>query len=316
MKMFLHGLKKTSKFFLIFLFCTGVSARELTLFFINAHNLFDTVHDPGKQDYTFLPKSSPLKKKCKDIPKKYQRTCFAKNWTEKKLTKKIEALCEVIHASKAEIIGLVEVENRKVLKRLAKQCGYQQYFITNGPDRRGIDQALLAKKKIKINATEIPVARARSLLKAEISINNKTFDLYLTHWPSQRSPTSRRLEVAKSIAKKINGKRTWVMMGDFNIVESEETELKKVFPFQNLISETTYFYPVAMKWNAFDRIYLDQRFTDQFEIKKSGVFKARFLQNVYEYDDPKNPFYGSRVTGVPDKKYSDHFPVFLTLKFD
>ena len=37
----------------------------------------------------------------------------------------------------------MEVENEKVVSRLAKKLGYQKFEITNSPDERGVDVALL-----------------------------------------------------------------------------------------------------------------------------------------------------------------------------
>lgn len=311
------GLKKTYNSTFIFLFCFGVSANELTLFFINAYNLFDHYHDKGKQDYTYLPKDSFHKKKCASIHPHFRRACFRKNWTASKVNKKIKNLCSLIKSSKAAIVGLVEVENQSVLEKLKNGCGYDYSFITKGDDKRGIDQALMVRnqKKLKIvSSAEIPVVGYRSVLKVNLNFKNKKLSVFVTHWPSQRGPVQKRIQMAENLMKILNNEKSFVVMGDFNISAEEESIIKNIWPYKNLIKEETYFYSRLMKWNSFDRFYIDKTFTKNFKILDAHVLKNRKLMNVFEYNDPKKAFFGSRIVGIPNKKYSDHFPIILKIR--
>jgi endonuclease/exonuclease/phosphatase family metal-dependent hydrolase len=283
---------------------------------LNTYNLFDTVHDQGKQDYAYLPKSSPLKKHCKKVKKNYRQACYGRNWTKKKLAKKITKLCQIINLSKADMVGLVEVENKNVLKQLASKCGYDQIFITEGEDQRGIDQALMVRKRKDLKflgVSDIPVRDFRSLLKTKWAYGKKEFTLVVTHWPSQRSPREKRFAKAQAALKKIDLNTNVIVMGDFNIVEREEKHLKKIWPLENIMKEKTYFYPKEMVWNNFDRFYITENFKKQFNILKSTIFVPYEMKSVFEYSDKKKAFYGSRVVGVPNKKYSDHFPIILKI---
>ena len=47
------------------LVCYSVSAKTISVMSYNVENLFDTVHDQGKEDYTYLPLS--LKQKSPEI---------------------------------------------------------------------------------------------------------------------------------------------------------------------------------------------------------------------------------------------------------
>lgn len=122
--------------------------------FYNVENLFDTHHDKGKNDYEFLPEGS------------YQ-------WTEQKYQAKLHNIAQVLselctevgtvkNPAGAVVIGLSEVENRRVLDDLLQQPslkprGYQAVHF-DGPDRRGVDVAFLYNPKAFVlqNAQLIP----------------------------------------------------------------------------------------------------------------------------------------------------------------
>lgn len=122
------------------------SAQKKVLYgvgFYNVENLFDTQHDPGKNDHEFLPTGS------------YQ-------WTEQKYTAKLRNIAQVLselctefgnkkNPAGAAVIGLSEVENSRALENLLREPalaarGYR-YVHFDGPDRRGIDVALLYNPK-------------------------------------------------------------------------------------------------------------------------------------------------------------------------
>ena len=104
--------------------------------FYNQENLFDTCHDEGKRDYEFLPNGS------------YR-------WNGIKYTHKLRNMSraladmgtDVLPGVGCALIGLAEVENSRALDDLIAQPslkarGYK-YVHVEGPDRRGIDCALL-----------------------------------------------------------------------------------------------------------------------------------------------------------------------------
>lgn len=77
--------------------------QEYTVVSYNVENLFDTVDDPTIPDEEFLPDSE-------------------KQWTLERYQKKLADLAKVISevnpGEVPEIVGLIEVENRKVLEDL------------------------------------------------------------------------------------------------------------------------------------------------------------------------------------------------------
>ena len=110
--------------------------RSYVIGFYNLENLFDTYDDPVKNDEEFLPDG-------------------ANKWTEAKYQKKLANMAKVIKEMALEngryhtILGVSEIENRLVLEDLVMQpeiadANYQIIHY-DGPDRRGVDVALLYK---------------------------------------------------------------------------------------------------------------------------------------------------------------------------
>lgn len=138
---------KLSKYFLfVFYFSISIAfAQEKqykvnTIAFYNVENLFDYERDPSIFDEDWTPDGK-------------------NNWTkenyEDKLTKLARVISEIgvdVAGTSPAIIGLAEVENRRVLEDLINEPALlsQDYGIIHfdSPDRRGIDVALFYKKKI------------------------------------------------------------------------------------------------------------------------------------------------------------------------
>lgn len=140
-------MKRLSILLLFLSLLTGSAiAQKLKLYgvaFYNMENLFDTQHDEGKNDHDFLPDGS------------YQ-------WTQEKYAAKLHNMAQVVselctevgtvkNPVGAAVVGMSEVENRRVLEDLLKQPtlsgrGYEIVHF-DGPDRRGIDVALLYNPK-------------------------------------------------------------------------------------------------------------------------------------------------------------------------
>ena len=108
-----------------------------TIAFYNIENLFDIENDPLTNDDDFLPTS-------------------AKRWTPKRYDNKLKKLGKVISQIGKEetnlapiIVGLAEVENKKVLSDLVRSENLisetYSYIHYDSADERGIDVALLYK---------------------------------------------------------------------------------------------------------------------------------------------------------------------------
>jgi len=219
--------------FIIYAFkCYGQSTDELALknrylrlMFYNVENLFDTENDSLTRDEEFLPRGE-------------------KFWTKKKYYTKLEHIATTIVSvggwDPPQIVGLCEVENRKVLDDLCKRTGLKNlnYRIIHkeSPDKRGIDVALLyqknAFKPLTYKALEVtfpfsPGSTTRDILYVKgLANNNDTLHVFVNHWPSrwggQLESEQRRMQAAKVLKQEIDSifkHQTFakvVIMGDLN----------------------------------------------------------------------------------------------------
>ena len=184
----------------ILLFSPSVRAQKVqkshVIGFYNLENLFDIYHDEGKNDYEYLPDG-------------------ANQWTEVKYRKKLHNMAEVIRAMKDDnkvyhtILGVSEIENRNVLEELVIQPEIAdanfQIVHYDGPDRRGVDCALLYRPdqftllesrsipftfesssiKFNLDSLEQIDFRTRDILEVRGTIDGEMFAFYVTHLPSR-----------------------------------------------------------------------------------------------------------------------------------
>lgn len=104
----------------------------LTFVELNCENLFDTRHDSLKQDYEYLPEAT-------------------RRWTSRRYWRKLnhlgQELLSTVDDGIPDLIALCEVENDSTIhdlvhRSLLRGAGYE-YLMTQSPDLRGIDVALL-----------------------------------------------------------------------------------------------------------------------------------------------------------------------------
>lgn len=222
-------------------FVLPVSSNEIKIMSYNVQNLFDAEHDEDKNDYEFLPKANPLKSHCKEAGN-YERSCYNLDWTPEKVELKLQQIKRAIAAQgpTPDILVLTEVENPTVVALLVKTLGYSGFRMTDSPDRRGIDCAILfstAKMQlIKYVEQEVEKAMSptRNLSAAIFQLNAQlgggVLAVFANHWPSQASPTKARLAVAnrlRSLVKEVKaefknkGGFNYILTGDFNTLADE-----------------------------------------------------------------------------------------------
>lgn len=205
------------------------------IMFYNVENLFDTKHDSLKNDYDFLPDGFM-------------------NWNLWKYWQKQRNICRVITAlgemHSPALIGLCEVENDSVVYDLTKRSPLRnqdyEYIMTDSPDWRGIDVALLYQrhqfKLIEKNEYEVYFStkrenRTRNILHAvgEI-INGDTLDIFVCHFPSryggQLESESKRIDAATRLKSKTDSifllrkNCNIIIMGDFNDAPNDKSIYK------------------------------------------------------------------------------------------
>ena len=108
--------------------------------FYNLENLFDTIHDEGKNDYEYLP----------DGNNKWGKLKY-ENKT-RNMARVLSELCtEKIKVGPA-VVGVSEIENRQVLEDVLKEptLADRGWKICHeeGPDRRGVDGAFFYNPKL------------------------------------------------------------------------------------------------------------------------------------------------------------------------
>ena len=209
--------------------------RSHVIGFYNLENLFDTFHDDGKNDYEYLPDG-------------------ANQWTPEKYAKKLRNMARVIQSMKKDngvwhtVLGVSEIENRHVLEDLVMEPAIAEanYQIVHydGPDRRGVDCALLydPTKMTLVESESIPFTFAPSSIKFDMTkeeqdnfrtrdilmvhgiIDGEHFAFYVCHLPSRlggkgADNRARGGEIAYEHARKMMQKYPGikcVIMGDMN----------------------------------------------------------------------------------------------------
>lgn len=311
------------------------STSSHTIAFYNIENLFDLENDPFTNDDDFLPTST-------------------KRWTIKRYTNKLRKLAKVISKigedsieESPAIVGLAEVENKKVLQDLIESeglAGKSYNFVHyDSLDERGVDVALLYKS----NLFEVISSETFSVeLYTETGERDYTRDILLVHGKLQQNPiyivvnhwSSRRegeketehkriaaAKVVNTIVNKIKNKDASpkiIVMGDFNdnpediSIELLESESNLYNPFKTVHSYNKGSLNHDFQWHMFDQILFSHNFFDisnsELRFVKADVFNPRFLT---QYDgkykgQPFRTYVGKKYKGG----YSDHFPVYIQLK--
>jgi len=204
------------------------------ILFYNCENLFDAQNDSLIDDEEFLPTG-------------------VRYWINSRFYEKANRVAKVITSvggwQAPELVGLCEVENRKVLefltgKSLLYPVGYK-IIHKESPDARGIDVALLylPQKFEPLHTQFIPVVNpnssrlTRDILYAKgLLPNSDTLHLFVNHWPSRYGgmleSEENRVFVASIVKKTVdsifqaNSDANIVLVGDFNDEPNNESLLK------------------------------------------------------------------------------------------
>lgn len=223
-------------FFFLFLLSCSYSQQDSSSYcivFYNVENLFDPENDPEKNDDVFTPTG-------------------LYRWSYKRYSKKINHTAKVFLAigkySPPDIIGLAEIENANVLKRLCYSSPLKKYnykFIHyESADFRGIDVALLYNSdrveiinSIPINITFpfSPESQNRDILYAVACLKKgkDTVHLFVNHWTSRYGGYAQTVEKRNYYAQVLRHKvdslfalylnPNIVIMGDFNDYPDNES---------------------------------------------------------------------------------------------
>ena len=195
------------------------------IMFYNVENLFDTHNDTLTNDEEFLPEGDRF-------------------WNNTKYYNKLRNIYKLIIAvggwNPPAIIGLCEIENRKVLHDLVNNTPLvkfeYQIIHKDSPDRRGIDVGLVYRAElfepinymfIPINYPDQPDNKTRDILYVKGTVNSiDTLHIFVNHWPSrwggQLESEDKRIFVASVLKAKTDSilnsdiSSKILIMGDFN----------------------------------------------------------------------------------------------------
>ncbi len=316
-------------------FACKQSEPSLTVAFYNTENLFDTEDDPYKNDNEFLPGSK-------------------KKWTDERYRKKLDDIARVISEIDTTdlpvLIGLCEVENRKVLDDLiltGKLAGRYSVAHYESPDIRGIDVALLYRNDcFRLDGTEaIPIVfnnapnyKTRDILHVSGKIKKEEFHLFVNHWPSRiggiDKSEPRRIFVASVLKQKVDEVLTEdpsaniIIMGDMNDEPDNKSLLETLAAkapgsgsqLVNLMlppdKQNKGSYNFRGNWNMLDNLIVSRSLLDGkgFDVKgaQGYIFRKKWMEfkNNRGTVSPNRTYGGSNYYGG----VSDHFPVYFVLK--
>ena len=330
---------------LMMLAVTGVSAQKkfnmYAVGFYNQENLFDTCHDEGKKDYDFLPNGS------------YR-------WNGLKYTHKLRNMAQALADMGTDklpgvgcaAIGLSEVENHKVLDDLTTQPALKQrgmkYVHIEGPDKRGIDCALLYNPRFFSvrDAKLVPYVPeeakdsafvTRGFLTVSGTLAGEHVAIIVCHWPSRfstsyyREVAARQVKALKDSLLRADKNCKVMVMGDMNDdptnksmheVLSAKEDIDKVGtgdmynPWYNILAKEgrgTLFY--SGSWNLFDQIVMTPNMLNRKGSKDFSTLKfwgnQIFTRPYLIQSEGKYKGSPKRTTagGVWLDGYSDHLPV-------
>ena len=335
---------------LLVLFCTvffgtSVSAQKkfsvYAIGFYNVENLFDTTHDEGKNDHDFTPNGS------------YQ-------WNEMKYRHKLHNMATVLAEMGTDVlpnvgcaaIGLAEVENDHVMNDLTAQPelaarGYK-YVHIEGPDRRGIDCALIYNPKLfTVRDTKLvpyvydlpkdSTHATRGFLTVSGTLAGEHVTIIVCHLPSRgagsyyRELGGKQVKALKDSLLREDPKVKVLVMGDMNDDPTNKSmyeclsakgEISEVGandmynPWYNvLVKEGTGTLQYQGKWNLFDQIIMTPNLLNKDgkkDFSELKFWKNQIFRRDYLFQESgkyKGNTKRTTAGGVWLDGYSDHLPV-------
>ena len=309
--------------------------------FYNLENLFDTIDDPNKNDEEFTPQG-------------------ANQWNTEKYMDKLHNMAYAISTIGTDIspdgvavLGMSEMENRKVLEDLVAQPELKgrnyQVVHYDSPDRRGVDVGLIynpkyfkmtSSKSYRTVVPNQPDFITRDQLLVSGLFDGEMMHFIVMHWPSRYGGEKRSMpgrvaaaELCRHIADSImdaDPDAKIIMMGDFNDYpdnKSITTHLRASFNMKNL-RKGDFFNPM---YELHKKGYGTNYYRDVPGVLDQTVITPGLLPTDYSTYQFKNAKvhnkeflkqHGGKYNGYPFRSfaggvwmagYSDHFPVYVIL---
>ena len=307
---------------------SSAGAQTLTVVELNCENLFDCQHDSLKQDTEFLPEAT-------------------RHWTRKRYWQKLNNIAQELLSTCddgiPDLIALCEVENDTVLhdlsrRSLLRNAGYE-YVMTDSPDLRGIDVALLyspvsfalmGSQSLRVMPVEGMRPTRDILYVSGRVLSGDTLHLFVVHAPSryggERHSRPFRQAVAERLCQSVDSIRaispdaSILVAGDFNdeadgpivtyIGQHGLVNLTKDAHGQNDVKGT---YRYQGQWGSIDHIFGSPYIYNKVE--KAYIHAPKFLleeEKTYGGVRPRRTYNGMRY----QQGYSDHLPLVLRLRWN
>lgn len=347
---------KRSVFFLLGLLLTAsmtIGAQTSEQFvraiaFYNLENLFDTIHDEGKNDYEYLPDGGM-------------------HWDSLKYVHKLHNMAYAISMLGTDVdprgaicVGVAEVENLGCLEDLCAQPelnGKYTPILLEGPDRRGVDVGFLYQpeffKVANVKGYELHghysdggviKTRLQLLISGYIlgAGRPEKVHVIVNHWPSRyggelKSRPGRdtaamlTMSICDSIYER-EPRAKIIVMGDLNDDPYNHScaEVLQARKLREEVTEQGLFNTMWQKldrgigslayngsWNLFDQIIISEPLLNEQDPTrwvywKSEIFNKDFL-TVQEGKDKGTPF-RTHKSGVWQDGYGDHYPTLIYLR--
>lgn len=313
--------------------------RPERIMFYNVENLFDTYDNPETKDDEFTPWGE-------------------KHWTRDRYRVKLQKLADAVkgvgEGSWPLVVGLAEVENRRVLEDFIEKTilADAQYGIVHrdSPDARGIDVALLYRQPemqlldsafLRVPFPEDKSIRTRDVLYAKMLHQTDTLHFFVCHFPSmiggEKQSEWKRMRAASVVRHKVdslfsqNPDVLILMMGDLN--GKADTPTQKVLGTQSSdkkiqagkLYNTGYYllkkqegtYRYQGRWQAIDHIIVSGGFINGVAGCSVERRSAVFSAGFLLEEDKKHYGYRPFPTYRGPRYYggtSDHLPIYIQLK--
>ena len=305
--------------------CIKIAAEPLRIVSYNVENLFHPEHDTilkderirglegeriiDKDDYEWTPEGE-------------------RRWSYTRYYRKEENIARVLTSmgewSGVDIVGLQEIENAAVVKRLCYTMRRNEYDFVHyeSPDPRGIDVALIYKKsrvdtirtrKLSCEEREL---KTRDILYVCAQVDKQdTLHLFVCHLPSQRGGKAEsewKRKAAKEVLQTaidsvfaLHSDAKIIVMGDMN--SEPKNDLKGLI---NRMKEERYgTHKYQGRWTCLDQFYTS---TNLQKISVIDIYDADWIQEPDEKYlglKPKRTYNGFQY----QNGYSDHLPIQLIL---
>jgi hypothetical protein len=308
------------------------------IMFYNVENLFDIYDDTTRDDDDFLPDG-------------------VMRWTYPRYNRKINSLYKTIVAagewSPPAVVGLCEVENRKVLEDLIYRTYLSKYDYEivheESPDIRGIDVCMIYRKDLinligyeywYVSGIQNNGYPTRSVLYSKLGIGHDTIHFIVNHWPSKRGGVLAADDLRKGVAAMVRikvdsifgcygeGARI-ILTGDFNCSPEDDvmsqfvSDIPSGLFLVNLSARSSLAGPGTYRymgvWEMIDQVIVSRGLLNSKSgvctgSKNLSVFSPGFLLESDARYPGLTPF--STYRGYRyNGGFSDHLPVLLDLDF-